>query len=146
MNDHDSAAASGDPGNGAQARERYLDVSPAGEYAVYLADDGTSIVEHAPDGTREGTAHASDATSSDERAREGARELILIVGANGAGKTTWGRAHRPWLPVPFYNVDAIAEGLGNADDPDLQREARSLVDQRIEAHLRTGQTLGFEST
>ena len=117
-----------------------------GKTAVFLADDGTSIVEHAPEGTREETTPASGATSNGETACEGARELIVIVGANGAGKTTWGRAHRSCLPLPFYNVDVIAEGLGDANSRELQREARAVVDERIEAHLRAGHSFGFEST
>ena len=117
-----------------------------GKTAVYLADDGTSIFERAPKGTREDTLPATHATRSVETAREGACELIVIIGANGAGKTTWGRAHRSWLPRPFYNVDVIADGLGDADDSELQREARALVDERMKAHIRAGHTFGFEST
>lgn len=114
--------------------------------AVYLANDGTSIVEHTPDRAREQSASASHAMRSGETAREGTRELVVIVGANGAGKTTWGRAHRSCLPLPFYNVDVIADGLGDANDRELQRRARALVDERIEAHLRGGHRFGFEST
>ena len=38
--------------------------------------------------------------------------LTVVIGANGAGKTTWARKHRETLPKPFYNADSIAEGLG----------------------------------
>ena len=82
----------------------------------------------------------------EETDSEGGRELLVIVGANGAGKTTWSRAHKAWLPRPFYNVDVIAEGLGDADDGQIQSEARALVDVRIETHLRAGDAFGFEST
>ena len=73
-------------------------------------------------------------------------ELTVVIGANGAGKTTWCREHRDSLPKPFYNADSIAEGLGDANDAKLQREARQLVDQRIEHDLETGTSFGFEST
>ena len=75
-----------------------------------------------------------------------APELTVVIGANGAGKTTWCREQRDSLPKPFYNADSIAEGLGDANDPNLQRDARQLVDQRIRHDLNTGTTFGFEST
>ena len=46
-----------------------------------------------------------------------APELTVVIGANGAGKTTWCREQRDSLPKPFYNADSIAEGLGDANDP-----------------------------
>ena len=50
------------------------------------------------------------------------------------------------LPKPFYNADSIAEGLGDANDAHLQREARQLVDQRIRNNINSRTTFGFEST
>ena len=73
-------------------------------------------------------------------------ELTVVIGANGAGKTTWVREKRSALPKPFYNADSIAEGLGDANDATLQREARQLVDQRIRRDLEKRRTFGFEST
>ena len=35
-----------------------------------------------------------------------APELTVVIGANGAGKTTWCREHRDALPKPFYNADS----------------------------------------
>ena len=72
--------------------------------------------------------------------------LTVVIGANGAGKTTWARRHREALPKPFYNADSIAEGLGDANDAALQRTARKLVDERIERDLDEGNTFGFEIT
>lgn len=72
--------------------------------------------------------------------------LTVVIGANGAGKTTWARKHRETLPKPFYNADSIAEGLGDANDEALQRTARKLVDEQIERDLGEGNTFGFEST
>ena len=62
-------------------------------------------------------------------------KLTIIIGANGAGKTTWTRKHRDELPQRFYNADPIADGLGSADDPALQREARRFIDDQIERDL-----------
>ena len=73
-------------------------------------------------------------------------ELTVVIGANGAGETTWVREKRSALPKPFYNADSIAEGLGDANDATLQREARQLVDQCIRRDLEKRRTFGFEST
>ena len=77
---------------------------------------------------------------------ETAPGLVIVIGANGAGKTTWALANRGVLPKPFYNADSIADGLGDPNDPDLQREARKIVDDAIERDLQNGRTFGFEST
>lgn len=73
-------------------------------------------------------------------------KLKVVIGANGAGKSTWCRAHRSELPRPFYNADSIAEGLGDWNSTDLQREARKLVDKKIEERLKNNEDFGFEST
>ena len=72
--------------------------------------------------------------------------LTVVIGANGAGKTTWARKHRETLPKPFCNADSIAEGLGDANDAALQRAARKLVDDQVQRDLSEGNTFGFEST
>ena len=73
-------------------------------------------------------------------------QLTIVIGANGAGKSTWCRSNRRELPADFYDADSIAQGLGSYDDPALQREARKWVDRRIEGHLERGESFGFEST
>ena len=72
--------------------------------------------------------------------------LTVVIGANGAGKTTWGRTGRNRLPKPFYNADLIAEGLGDPNSAALQAQARKIVDQAIEQHLGDQSNFGFEST
>lgn len=72
--------------------------------------------------------------------------LAVVIGANGAGKTTWVRRHRIRLPPAFYNADSIAEGLGDANSPEQQARARQLVDREIAERLRLGESFGFEST
>ena len=72
--------------------------------------------------------------------------LVVVIGANGAGKTTWGTHHRNRLPVPFYNADVIAEGLGDANSAELQARARALVDEGVAERLRLREPFGFEST
>ena len=73
-------------------------------------------------------------------------ELAIVIGANGAGKSTWRQNNRESLPQHFYDADSIAEGLGSYDNPALQREARQLVDRRIAQHLERHESFGFEST
>ena len=73
-------------------------------------------------------------------------KLTIVIGANGAGKSTWCSRERPRLPKHFYDADSIARGLGDWNDPDLQHEARELVDEKIENHLEQSEDFGFEST
>lgn len=72
--------------------------------------------------------------------------LTLVIGANGAGKSTWCREHRDELPQHFYDADSIAQGLGSYDDPADQMAARQIVDERIAAHIEKQESFGFEST
>lgn len=71
---------------------------------------------------------------------------IIVIGANGAGKTTWCRRHGDLLPEHFYNADTIAEGLGGWNSPAHQRTARDLIDKQVEGHLTRKEDFGFEST
>ena len=73
-------------------------------------------------------------------------QLLVVIGANGAGKTTWTRKERERLPKRFYNADSIAEGLGDFNDRQLQARAREIVDTAIEEDLAAGRSFGFEST
>ena len=81
------------------------------------------------------------------RARElPAPRFVIVIGANGAGKSTWCRAHQEELPSNFYDADSIAQGLGSYDDSARQLEARALVDAHIDQHLEQNDSFGFEST
>ena len=62
--------------------------------------------------------------------------LIVAIGANGAGTTTWTREHRAALPKPIYDADSIAEGLGDTNDHAMQLAARKIVDEQIERDRR----------
>ena len=72
--------------------------------------------------------------------------LTLIVGANGAGKSTWCRRHRHRLPDDFYNPDEIAEGLGGASRSSKQRAAAEVVSRAIREHLERREDFGVETT
>ena len=73
-------------------------------------------------------------------------KLTIVIGANGAGKSTWCQSHREELPEHFYNADSIAQGLGDWNSPTKQRAARELVDSKIKDHLEANEDFGFEST
>ena len=73
-------------------------------------------------------------------------KLTIVIGGNGAGKTTGFRRHRDQLPDHFYNADSIAEGFGDWNSPRAQAEARQLVDNRMRGHLANDEDFGFEST
>lgn len=72
--------------------------------------------------------------------------MTIVIGANGAGKSTWCRANPTLLPSRFYDADSIAQGLGGYNDPERQREARALVDRCIYEHLGGHESFGFETT
>ena len=72
--------------------------------------------------------------------------LVIVIGANGAGKSTWCRNNQHLLPDRFYDADSIAQGLGGYNDLHNQREARKLVDGFIEEHMSARESFGFEST
>ena len=73
-------------------------------------------------------------------------KLTMVIGGNGAGKSTWCSRHKERLPVPFYNADSIANGLGDWNNPKLQQQAREYVDAEIEKQLKEKRDFGFEST
>ena len=73
-------------------------------------------------------------------------KLVVIMGANGAGKTTWGGHHRDRLPLHFYNGDIIAEGLGDANSAELQAPTRALVAGEIAERLRAEDLFGLSSS
>ena len=74
-------------------------------------------------------------------------KLIIVIGSNGAGKSTWCDTHRSRrLPADFYNADSIAKGLGDWNSPAKQEAARDMVDAAIDQHLQKRSDFGFEST
>ena len=72
--------------------------------------------------------------------------LTIVIGSNGAGKSTWCRNHRDKLPEYFYNPDSIADGMGDWNNRSRQREAGEFVARRMKEHLEKRESFGFEST
>ena len=46
--------------------------------------------------------------------------LTIVIGTNGAGKSTWCSKHENELPAAFYDADSIANSLGDWNDPHNQ--------------------------
>ena len=94
-------------------------------------------------------APATASSTSTAQARAAGRpmpKLTIVIGANGAGKSTWCDRHRDELPANFYDADSIAKGLGDWNSADKQRQAREVVDKAVEEHLTARTHFGFEST
>ena len=73
-------------------------------------------------------------------------KLTIVIGANGAGKSTWYREHESELPKDFYDADSIANTLGDWNDPHDQIQAARRVNGAIRGHLARKEAFGFEST
>ena len=75
-------------------------------------------------------------------------KVTLVIGGNGAGKSTWcqRKRNRHRLPTDFYNPDAVAEGLGDANRRAKQRTAAELISRAIRGHLERGEDFGVETT
>ncbi len=73
-------------------------------------------------------------------------KLTVVIGSNGAGKSTWCKKHRETLPEHFYNPDSIAEGIGDWNKRSKQREAGEFVSRRTKEHLEKKESFGLETT
>ena len=79
--------------------------------------------------------------------RDGRRpKVTIVIGTNGAGKSTWCRTHERELPKNFYDADSIAKSLGDWNDPHDQIRAARRVNGAIRDHPARRETFGFEST
>ena len=127
-----------------------------GKACVYASEeDGRIIITEPPGGvverldTRTGQITASGpmtASANGTGHQPRIPNLTIVIGGNGAGKTTWCREHPHELPETFYDPDAIAQDLGNWNDAGSQLEAGRIVNAAIRRHLEQGEDFGFEST
>ena len=72
--------------------------------------------------------------------------FTVIMGCNGAGKTTWKRANYNRLPPRHYDLDAVAGGIGDWNDPQTQRRALEIAQAEIDQAIAAGQDFGTETT
>ncbi len=82
-----------------------------------------------------------------QKTRRGHRpRLTIVIGTNGAGKSTWCSKHEDELPAAFYDADSIANSLGDWNDPRDQIQAARRVNRALRDHLASSESFGFEST
>lgn len=76
------------------------------------------------------------------------RELYIIGGSNGAGKTTFAKEFLPgYIHCPrFVNPDLIAAGLSPFDPSAVAARAGRLMLEEVERLIRAGDSFAFEST
>lgn len=76
------------------------------------------------------------------------KELYVVGGSNGAGKTTFARVFLPDYAGcrRFINPDLIAAGLSPFDPALAMVEAGRLVLREIDKSIRAGDSFSFEST
>ena len=76
------------------------------------------------------------------------RELYIIGGSNGAGKTTFAREFLPrYVHCPrFINPDLIAAGLSPFDPAAVAARAGRLMLEEVRRMIRSGGSFAFEST
>ncbi|MEI6788393.1 MAG: zeta toxin family protein [bacterium] len=76
------------------------------------------------------------------------KELYVVGGSNGAGKTTFARVFLPDYAGcrRFINPDLIAAGLSPFDPALAMVEAGRLVLREIDKSIRAGGSFSFEST
>ncbi len=130
-----------------------------GKAWVYASEkDGTIIIAAPPGGVLERLDTGPDrpdqitdsrptvANANDTGHQPLIPKMTIMIGGNGAGKTTWCRQHPRELPEAFYNPDAIAQELGDWNNARNQLEAGRIVNAAIQRHLEQREDFGFEST
>lgn len=75
-----------------------------------------------------------------------ARELIIVGGANGTGKTTFAQQYVAEFGVAYLGADAIAAELAPHDPASVQIQAGRQFVARVDQHLDRGETFVVEST
>ena len=127
-----------------------------GKACVYASEvDGTIIIATPPGGVVKRLDTGADqitdsgptvANANDTGHQPLIPKMTIVIGGNGAGKTTWCRQHPHELPEAFYNPDAIAQDLGDWNNARNQLEAGRIVNAAIQRHLEQREDFGFEST
>ena len=72
--------------------------------------------------------------------------FTVVMGCNGAGKTTWKRANYDRLPARHYDLDAVAGGIGDWNNRETQRRALKIAQAEIDRAIAAGQNFGTETT
>lgn len=73
-------------------------------------------------------------------------QLIIVGGANGAGKTTFARQYAESLELPYLGADDIAFQLSPTNPAAVRVAAGREFSRRLSAALKSQQSLVIEST
>lgn len=74
------------------------------------------------------------------------KEVIIIGGANGSGKTTFAKALEREYALTFINADEIAQEINPHDITSAKVKAGKLFLKRIDDHLNKSRNFIIEST
>ena len=68
-----------------------------------------------------------------------------MIGAPGAGKSTWRRENRNLLAANHYDVDSVARELGGYNDPQAREQAYVDVALAIDNHVAQKENISIET-
>ena len=76
------------------------------------------------------------------------KEVVIIAGANGSGKTTFARSFEEKYPFAFVNADEIAKEIdpGDIDNPGVKVQAGKRFLGKIQELLKANENFIIEST
>jgi predicted ABC-type ATPase len=73
------------------------------------------------------------------------RQLWILAGGNGSGKSTFYRLYLKPRHLAFINADLIAEELFPQKTEEASQKAREEAQRRVEQHLQQGDSFCFET-
>ena len=72
--------------------------------------------------------------------------LTLLMGADGAGKTSWRDRGKVPLPSWFFDPERVAAGVGDWNTVEAQRRGEELIDHQVDVAIARGDDFGIETT